>query len=420
MDIDVPAPPSGDFFLARQPILNRAQQLVAFELLFRSAGAGDANVTDGVAATAAVIAHASQLGLEQVVGERLALINVDAVVLLSDFIRFLPNHKVILEILETVEASPEIMARVLELKQLGFKFALDDVITDSADVRKLLPLVDLVKVDIMGMAPEALARLAATLKASGKKLLAEKVETLPQFEYCLQLGFDYFQGYYFAKPVILTGKKIAPTELAIMQLLGLINSDADNGDIERSVKRDPLISLNLLRLVNTPAAGVPARIDSIGQALLVLGRRQLQRWLQILLYATPGEAAQFASPLLQLAITRGKLLELITEKLRPGQRAAADTGFTVGVMSLMDALFSMSMLEVLATVQVADEVRAALLERAGDFGLMLQLAEALENTRNDGVVLAQVLRDLNLTGAELREIQLAAFEWANELTQGAS
>lgn len=420
MDIDVPAPPSGDFFLARQPILNRAQQLVAFELLFRSAGAGDANVTDGVAATAAVIAHASQLGLEQVVGERLALINVDAVVLLSDFIRFLPNHKVILEILETVEASPEIMARVLELKQLGFKFALDDVITDSADVRKLLPLVDLVKVDIMGMAPEALARLAATLKASGKKLLAEKVETLPQFEYCLQLGFDYFQGYYFAKPVILTGKKIAPTELAIMQLLGLINSDADNGDIERSVKRDPLISLNLLRLVNTPAAGVPARIDSIGQALLVLGRRQLQRWLQILLYATPGEAAQFASPLLQLAITRGKLLELITEKLRPGQRAAADTGFTVGVMSLMDALFSMSMLEVLATVQVADEVRAALLERAGDFGLMLQLAEALENTRNDGVVLAQALRDLNLTGAELREIQLAAFEWANELTQGAS
>ena len=407
------------FFLARQPILNRDQRLVAYELLFRNTHGGGADVTDDAAATATVIAHASELGMEQVVGQQLAYINVDTVALMSDFIRFLPNSKVILEILETVKATPEVLARVRELKQAGFKFALDDVVAASEDVQKLAPLVDVIKVDIQHMQADALGALALLLGTSRNKLLAEKVETLEQFEQCLALGFEFFQGYYFARPVVLSGKKIAPSELAILHLLDLINADADDDEIERCIKHDALISLNLLRLVNTPAVGARVRIDTLRQALMVLGRRQLQRWLQILLYVKPGTAQQYTSPLLQLATTRGKLLELMTGKLRPGRRTCADVGFTVGIMSLMDALFSMRMSDVVGSVKVQSEVRDALLFRQGDYGSMLRLVERIENAAC-GPELVTMLADLHLSAADLNAIQITAFEWVNNYIEGVS
>ena len=404
-----------DFFLARQPILGRNQHLVGFELLFRSAGdVAGANVTDQAAATAAVISHASQLGMQQVVGERLAFVNVDEIVLMSDFVKFLPHQKVILEILETVKATPEVIARVEELRAYGFKFALDDVIADTDDVRKFVDLVDVIKVDVQAVQADQLASLARTFKGKNKMLLAEKVETVEEFDICMALGFDYFQGFYFARPVIMSGKKIAPSELVILNLLSLIRSDADNSEVEKAVKRDALISLNLLRLVNTPAARVRGHIDSLAQALQVLGRDQLQRWLQILLYATPGSHGQFDSPLLQMATTRGKLMELMMLHLRPSQRHLAESAFSVGIMSLMDALLSMSMHDILATVAVPPEVNDALLERSGQLGDMLKVVELLENPRR-GAQLGKVLKTLGLSVQEVRKIELEAFSWVNEL-----
>ncbi len=416
-ELPEPGTVSDDFFLARQPILSRDQLLVAFELLFRNGGTkATAEVSDDTSATAAVISNAAQLGMDQVVGNSLAFVNVDAVVLMSDFIRFLPNNRVILEILETVKASPTVLMRMRELKALGFKFALDDVVMQSPDVASLLPLVDVIKIDLMGVDPGALPALVRTVKTPGKKLLAEKVETLEQFHVCMELGFEYFQGYYFAKPVILTGKTIAPSQLAIIHLLELINSDADNKDIELAVKHDALVSLNLLRLVNSAAAGGRKKIDSIGQALMMLGRRQLQRWLQILLYTKPGGAVEFNSPLLQLATTRGKLMELIMLELEPKAQARAEIAFTVGIMSLMDTLFSIAMEEILGTVSVNDEVREALISRAGPFGFMLQLVELLENPHKGNEVKAG-LAELGLTTIQLRDIQMKAFEWVNNMAE---
>jgi EAL and modified HD-GYP domain-containing signal transduction protein len=413
-----PAALANQFFLARQPILNRHQRLVAYELLFRNtAERNEADFADDAEATATVIAHASELGMGQVVGEQMAFVNVDTVGLMSDFISFLPNNKVILEILETVKATPEVVERVRELKRAGFRFALDDVVADSDDVHKLQPLCDIVKVDIKDMHPGTLRTLARTLKNPQQKLLAEKVETVEEFQQCMAMGFEYFQGYYFARPVILSGKKIAPSQLAILHLLDLLGTDADSHVIERSVKHDALISLNLLRLVNTPSVGARFRINSVGHALVVLGRRQLQRWLQILLYVKAGQRQEFTSPLLQMATTRGKTIELMMEKLRPGQRVSADIGFTVGIMSLMDTLFSIKMSDVLDSVNVLDEVRQALLHRSGDYGSMLNLIEHIELAER-GPVLAKMLHELQLTPAELYEIQLAAFDWVHEYAHG--
>ncbi|RZI43961.1 EAL domain-containing protein [Herbaspirillum sp. HC18] len=406
-----------EFFLARQPILDRSQALVAYELLFRNADVGPARVTSDLSATASVIAHTSQLGMEKVIGDSVGYLNVDAAVLMSDIFRFLPREKVVLEIVETMKVTPEILARIEELVKDGFRFALDDVITDTEDVQQLLPLVEVIKFDLRDMPLSALLKLTPRFKQAKKKLLAEKVETQEQFETCMELGFDYFQGYYFAKPVILSGKKLSPSQLAIMQLLTQINSDEDNADIERSIKKDVSLCFNLLRLVNTPAVGMPRRIDSVAQALLLLGRSQLQRWLQIMLYAEPCKKGHAMTPVLTLATTRGKLLELIAQHVEPRNRGMADTAFTVGIMSLMDTLFSMPMEEILQQVAVVDSVSDALLHRTGVYGDLLSMAELIERIEDSAPMLDVLVEKFNLSTEDLCTLQLSAFEWSDSVAR---
>jgi c-di-GMP phosphodiesterase len=409
-----------EFFLARQPILDREQALVAYELLFRNAAVGAASFTSDLSATASVIAHASQLGMEKVIGNSLGYLNVDAAVLMSDIFRFLPREKVVLEIVETMKVTPEILERISGLVAQGFRFALDDVITDSDDVQQLLPLVEIIKFDLRDMPLSALLKLTPQFKGANKKLLAEKVETREQFETCLKLGFDYFQGYYFAKPAILSGKKLSPSQLAIMQLMTQLNSDVGNAEIEESIKRDVSLCFNLLRLVNTPAIGARHRIDSISQALLVLGRSQLRRWLQIMLYAEPCKKGQSMTPLLTLAATRGKLLELLAQQIEPHNRGIGDTAFTVGIMSLMDTLFSIPMTEILEQIAVVDAVSDALLHRSGRYGDMLKMVEHMERADEAGDMLENLLYKLQLSGEDLYALQLSAFEWSDAVAYSAA
>jgi EAL and modified HD-GYP domain-containing signal transduction protein len=197
--------------------------------------------------------------------------------------------------------------------------------------------------------------------------------------------------------------------------MDLIHSHADNEAIEAAVKRDALLSLNLLRLVNGHLSGTGApHVESISQALVQLGRSQLQRWVQILLYSGPEGHVELNSPLLQMATTRGRLLELMTLTLRPGDVAGANTAFTVGIMSLMDALFGVPMREIFDKVDISHDVRAALLERDGDYGAMLSVAESLEHAE-PGHDLGAALGRLGLSVKQVREIELAAFGWVREL-----
>ena len=408
-----------EFYLGRQPILDRNQALFGYELLFRNAPVGPANVTNELTATAAVIAHASQLGMEKTIGDALGFVNVDASVLMTDIFSFLPREKVVLEIVNTMQVTPPILTRMQELVGHGFSFALDDVTGDTGKVAELLPLVDYVKMDMRNIPLSALMKLAPRFRQDKKKLVAEKVETREEFKNCLDLGFDYFQGYYFAKPVIMSGKKLSPSQLAVMELMTLVTSEADNQDIERAIKRDVSLALNLLRLVNTPAVGARQRIDSLSQAVTILGRRQLQRWLQIMLYAEPSKRGHSMTPLLMLATTRGRLLELLAGKLRPSHRGVADIAFTVGIMSLMDTLFGIPMSEILAQIPVNEEVSEALLYRGGFFGDLLKLAECIERIEEMDDHIIPTLRDLAMSTDELVELEMAAFEWSDNVVRYA-
>jgi len=407
-----------EFYLGRQPILDRNQTLFGYELLFRNEPVGPALVVNELSATAAVIAHASQLGMERTIGDALGFVNVDADVLMTDIFSFLPRERVVLEIADTLPLTPELLARMQELGTHGFQFALHGA-ADGEHTEALLPLVQYVKLDVHHTPLSTLMRQTPRFQQLRKKLVAEKVESREEFKNALDLGFDYFQGYYFSKPVIMSGKKLSPSQLAVMELMTLVTSDADNPEIERAIKRDVSLALNLLRLVNTPAVGARQRIDSLSQALNLLGRRQLQRWLQIMLYAEPSKRGHSMTPLLMLATTRGRLLELLATKLRASDRHAADVAFTVGIMSLMDTLFGMPMHEILGQIPVIDTVAAALLDRTGFYGELLKLAESLERIEELDHQIVPTLRELAMTSDELVELELAAFEWSDNVVRYA-
>ncbi|MBC7685392.1 MAG: EAL domain-containing protein [Bdellovibrionales bacterium] len=410
--------PVRDFYLARQPILDRAQALFGYEMLFRSAAFGPADIDSDIGATASVIAHAAHLGLEKVIGDAQGFLNVDAEVIMSDIFLFLPRAKVVLEIVDAMPLTPAIAARIAELAGHGFRFALGDVAGDGPHVQMLMPMVAFIKLDLQGMPQPGLARLAASFRQLGKKLVAEKVETRDQYQACMALGFDYFQGYYFARPDVMSGRRLSPSQLAVIELMTLVTSDAGNADVERAVKRDATLALNLLRLVNTPALGTGYRIDSLSHAMMVLGRRQLQRWLQIMLYAQPARGRGM-TPLLMLATTRGRMLELLAQRVRPDQRNVADVAFTVGIMSLMDTLFGMPMTDIVTQIPVSDEVSAALLHRTGFFGELLHLAECIERMEEMEDQVAPALSHLAISANELAALEVAAFAWSDTVVRYA-
>ena len=407
-----------DFYLGRQPVLDRQQALFGYELLFRGAPDGPAEIDSGLSATAAVIAHAAQLGLSRAIGDATGFINVDSDVLHSDIFAFLPRERTVLEIGAGVEASDALLARMKLLGQHGFRFAAGAV-DDNASLQRLLPLVDLVKVDVRAAQPDALQALVPHLRQAGKKLVAEKVETVAHYKASLDLGFDYFQGFHFASPSVLGGRKLSPSQMAMLELMGMLATEADNADIEKALKRDAPLALNLLRVVNTPAVGAGRRIESLHQALLILGRRQLARWLQILLFAEPATRGQGGSPLLTLATTRGRLMELLAQRLRPGQRGVADVAFTVGIMSLMDVLFGIPLADLIDQIQVADEVSSALLKRSGFFGELLRLTETFEQMDDTQDSVMPVLNQLAIAGDDLAELEMAAFEWSDTVVRYA-
>jgi EAL and modified HD-GYP domain-containing signal transduction protein len=194
----------------------------------------------------------------------------------------------------------------------------------------------------------------------------------------------------------------------------LITTDADSAEIEAALKRDVALGLNLLRLVNTPSIG-GHRIDSLRQALMVLGRNQLQRWLQIMLYAEPNKHRQNLKPLLVLATFRGKLLELIAYKHKAGNSSVGDTAFMVGIMSLMDTLFGLPMEDVLKETAVVEDVSDALLHRKGYYGELLKFVESIEQIENIESIVT-LIKSLQLTCEDFYMLQLTAFAWSNSIS----
>ena len=403
-------------YLGRQPILDREQRLVAYELLFRNGSRNAAEVTDGVKATATVIANAfSELGIEAALGGCRGFINVDEDFLFSDVLELLPRHAVVLEILETVPPTTAVIERCRELKAAGYTLALDDVVQLAPEFAELLALVEIVKVDIQPLSRVELMQLAIKLKPTGKQLLAEKVDSREQMEQCLKLGFTLFQGYYFAKPTIIAGRKLDHGQLSLMKLMSLLMRDAETAELEEALKPEPGLTINLLRMTNSVGCGCAEKITSLNHAITVLGRRQLQRWLQLLLYSA-NDRQGAANPLLLLAATRGRLMELLAAEARSNDGVFTDQAFMVGIMSLIPALIGLPIQEIIAPLGLATPVHQALCDRSGELGALLRLTESCED--GDLAGLREVLAALpNLGPKAVNRAQTEALQWANDISR---
>ena len=414
-------------FLGRQPILDRQQQLFAYELLFRSGSENNvnrANFFDGNQATATVISNAfTEFSMANALGPYQCFIKVDQGLLFSDLIYALPPHCVVLEILETIAPTPETVARCEELRQAGFVLAVREQAQSPGNNRALLELAEVIKIDISRVDAQQLKSLVDQLKPLGKTMLAEKVESSEQLQSCRALGFDLFEGYYFAHPTVIRGKRLPPSELALLRLLWLLSQDADDAAIEEVFKQVPVLTVNLLRLINSAASGMTTEITSLRHAISLLGRRQLLRWLQLLLYSGLTGSRPAVNPLLQLAATRGRLMELLLDRLSedsPGGRESIDQAYMVGILSLMPALFGSTMPEILAQLPVARPVHDALAARNGTLGDLLSLVEALENSPQHSPDQATPAPDLlrRLPGIDADHANRclsAALSWANKL-----
>lgn len=435
-----------DVFLGRQPILDRSGQLFAYELLFRSGGAQSGNFAsfvDGNQATATVISNAfTEFSMADALGPYQGFIKVDHGLLFSDLINVLPPHSVVLEILESVSPTPEMLARCTQLRGAGFILAVRERPESLDQTRALLGLAQVIKVDISRADPRRLEQLVERLKPLGKTILAEKVESHEQRQLCHRLGFDLFQGYYFAHPTIIHGKRLHPSEFSLLRLLGLLSQDADDEAIETVFRQAPVLTVNLLRLINSAGSGMATRVASLRHAIILLGRRQLLRWLQLLLYSGLPGAGQGLNPLLQLAATRGRLMELLVDRTPPSGspgRDGLDQAYMVGILSLMPTLFGRTMAELLAQLPVAQPVHEALADRRGTLGDLLSLVETLEHSQEnprqdasgnfprpssaDGP--APAARDLlhRLPGIDAKYANSclsAALTWANNLAREAS
>lgn len=408
---------SNEIFLGRQPILDRDQRIVAYELLFRTGNTSGVTVTDDMHATASVIHRAfSEMGVQTVLGTQLGFINVSADMLLSDMVELLPKDQVVLELLETIIVDDAVIERCRALKLLGFTLALDDFVYDDS-YRPLLALVDIVKVDLLLHTQDELRAVVGKLKLWPVKLLAEKVDSAEQAAYCHSLGFDLFQGYYFARPSVLTAKRADPSQLALIQLLGLVMKDADTQQIEQIFKQHPNLTYNLLRLVNSVASGVHRSITSLSQAIMVLGRTQLQRWLQLLLF-TLQSGSTYPGPLLLLAATRGKMMELLAAKQRRNADYC-DEAFMAGILSLIDSLIDKPLADIVSELSLGEHLAAALLHREGTLGVLLQLVECVEQADLNQVQ-ALLKQAGTLSLADLTAAEIEAMSWANQVAETAA
>ena len=370
----------GYVYLGRQPILDRSGALNAFELLFRSSATNLAQVTDDANATAQVIARlVGDMGPRAVLGNHTGYVNVDRMALMSDMVQLLSPERFVLEILETVTFDEALFRRCSDLRRAGFRLALDDVSEVSPRLLELLPCVDIVKIDFLECPRERLDELIGVVRQHGKVSIAEKVETPEDHDVAMRAGFKLFQGYYFAKPQVLTSRRTTPSREALLRLLVLLSGEPETVELEAELKLSPNLVVQLLRLLNSSAFGLARRISSLREAIMIVGTRQITRWAQLLLFADGHLHALRSDPLAQLSGTRARFMELAAGRMRPRDERFADTAFITGVFSLVHVLSGRAIGDIMPRLPIHSDIQQALLERRGELGLLLNATEAAES-----------------------------------------
>ncbi|MBL8862432.1 MAG: HDOD domain-containing protein [Planctomycetes bacterium] len=358
--------------VARQPISDRKGLLVAYELLFRSAR-GQGPTTEAPEVLTAIVAVQAilDIGLDELVGSVPAWINLPRTTLVSGQFNFLPRERVVLEVLEQVEADTEVVRALRTARKEGYRIALDDFVLNER-TRPLLEVADYVKLDVLDRNPAEIRAAFEAVARPGLQVLAEKVETRAVRDVAMEVGYHLFQGYHFARPDIVPGRRMPTDRNALLRLLAELHDPATPLDrIEELVAADVGLGVRLLRYVNAVSVGVRGRFDSLRHAIVMLGLDRLRECVSMLVLAGLEEKP---SQLVTMALVRARLCEQL------GLRFAGDAHrhFSGGLLSLIDAFLDQPLDEILTRMPLADELSRALLYREGPIGRSIEAAEACE------------------------------------------
>ena len=357
-----------DVVVGRQPIFDRGLLVIGYELLFRPLGlqAVAGSKAQGDQMTAEVLFSSISMGIERLVGDKKVFCNASRGVLTGEIPIVLPPERTLIEIVESVVTDEAVLSGCRNLRDEGYELVLDDF-TFSQGAESLLELASIVKLDLRLTEPSALRGLIERCRAFDVALVAEKVETLEDLRICEKLGFDYFQGYLLAKPRHVAGRAMDVGRLAKLQLsASLIDSECRIAELEKVVRSDPAMAHQLLQLAGVGAAGGLRRdINTIQEALVILGWRRLQSWVSLMFIADKGRGWQEG---VTNALIRARMCELSAETL---DRSLSDVAFTAGMVSSFDVLLGMPLDEILRSLPLASDIGDAILRGEGTLGKLI-------------------------------------------------
>ncbi len=388
-------------FIARQPIFNPKLEVVGYELLFRGHGyAADGSSSSdspGRATATVVLNSLTELELTRLVGRKTAWVNVPREFILQGLAQAIPSGQGGLEISADEDFDAEFVTALRELKSQGYRLALDGFRSEPQS-EAVVELFDIVKLDVHGLAAGELEERVKRLRAYPCQVLAKRVATPPEHERCVDAGCDLFQGYFFCQPAVVATRSINANRLALLQVVSALQRpDVELTDLEQLVARDVALSFRMLRYVNSAFFGVRSEVRSIGQALALLGIDNARRWATLSALASVDDKP---TELTLIGLTRARFCELAGAEQGT---ASASERFTLGLFSVIDALMDMPMGDAVESLPLADDMREALVHRAGPMGRLLNAATARETGENANVA--------ELPHAD--ELYLRAIIWAN-------
>ena len=395
-------------FIARQPIFDERLKVFAYELLFR---AGPQNIFQPRkdASSSVIVDSATLFDLQTLTGHAKAFINVDEAALLSGAARLLPASRIVVEILETVSPTPEVVQACTELCESGYTLALDDF-ADHPKWEPLLRLAKFLKVDFRDSDADARCAIAKRHRSNGVHLLAEKVETQEEMKQARAFGYSYFQGFFFCKPVMVEGRDIPGNKLTYIQLLKAIaEPELCYTRIEELLKHEPSLVYKLLRYLNSPLVGLRVEIHGVREAIALLGEREFRRWVSVV--AIVSMASDKAPEIVRTALTRAYFCEDISRLI--GMSAQSSDLFLMGLLSVTDALLDRPLEQIIASVPVSAEVREALSGGTNRFRDVYETLLAYE--RADWTTLSATVVRFSSIEAQVPGCYLAAAGRASEL-----
>jgi c-di-GMP-related signal transduction protein len=397
------------FYAARQPILDRNKELYAYELLFRDGLENAFPDIDGDEATSRMVEGSQfSFGLEDFLGDKPGFINFTLDTLLKKYPSMLPKEQVVIEILETVQPGKRLLAECQQLKEKGYVLALDDYIHQPV-WRHFYPFIDIIKIDFRDTSTDTIHEIKQSIAEFPHiKLLAEKVETNEEFQMAMDLGFAYFQGYFFSKPEMMQSKALSPAQMTLAELLyETSKSDMDLNSITQVFQRDVHLSYKLLRYSNSAIFKRRAEIETIKQALVVLGQVELKKFLSLLF--TAQISSDKPAELMRMSMTRARFAEGLAELHGKVDTAKA---FLTGLMSLMDAILDEPIESVMNKLPLAKEIKDALVSKSGPLADYIKLIQFYETAQwNDA---NQVITALQLPSDKVPDAYHTAVQWANE------